>query len=80
MEGEGRSRIRAIQMGNLKCLLGINAWTKEFCRVMKWVDKMIDDCVLQWFVLVGRKKNNRIAKRDYVGDCTGRPLKRWMIP
>ena len=42
---EERSRIRAVQMGNLRGLLGIkridkvlNAWIRELCGMMKGVD------------------------------------------
>ena len=48
-----RSRIRAVQMNNLRGLLGIrrmdrvgNAWMRELCRVMKGVDEIIYKCVL----------------------------------
>ena len=44
-----KSMIRAVQMDNLRGLLGIgrsdkflNAWIKELCGVMKCVDKWID--------------------------------------
>ena len=41
----------------------------------------IDEGVLQWFGLVEKMLNNRIAKRFYVGECVvsrsvGRPRKR----
>ena len=84
-----RSRIRTIQMDNLKALLGIrrmdrfpNAQIKELCGVMNGVDKRIDEGVLWWFSQVERMKNDRFAKRVYVGECTGshsvgRLWKRW---
>ena len=49
-----RSRIRAVQMDNLRGLLGIrrmdrvhNAQIRELCRVMKVVDERIDEGFLQ---------------------------------
>ena len=53
-EEKERSRIRAVQMSNLRGLLGIrrrdrvsNVWIRVLCRVMKGVDKRIDECVLR---------------------------------
>ena len=34
-------------------------------------DKRIDDDVLQWFGHVEKIENDRIAKRVYVGECSG---------
>ena len=76
-----RSRVRAVQMNNLKGLLGIrrmdkfpNSWIKELCVVTKRLMKVFSD--------VERMKNDRI-KRVYVWECTGccsvgRPRKRWI--
>ena len=37
-------------------------------------------CVLLWFGHVKTMENNKIAKRVYVGECTGiRSLSRWGI-
>ena len=49
----------------------------------KGVDERIDEGVLRWFVYVERMKNDRIAKRVYVGECggscsVGRLQKRWI--
>ena len=51
-----RSRIRAIQMDNLRGFLGIrrmdsfpNAKIRELCRVKKGIDERIDEGVLQLF-------------------------------
>ena len=48
-----RSRIRAVQMDNLRGLLGIrrmdripNAWIRKLCGVTKGVDERIDEHVL----------------------------------
>ena len=43
----------------------------EFCRVAKGVDERIDKCVLHWFGHIERMRNNRIAKRIYVGESEG---------
>ena len=65
---EERSRIWAVQMDNIKGLLGIrrknkvtNARIWELCEVTKGVDKMIDG-VLQRFGHVERMENDRKAK------------------
>ena len=79
--------IRAIQMDNLRGLLGIrrmykisNAWIKELKGVAKCVDERIDDGILQWFGQVKRVENDRIVKRVFGGMCgshsVGRPRKR----
>ena len=39
--------------------------------MIKGVDKMIDEGVLQWFGDVERMGNDRIAKRFYVGESAG---------
>ena len=69
-----RSRIRAVQMGNLRGLVGIrrmdrvpNARIKELCGVMKRLDERTDEVVLRWFGHVKRMNNHRFAKRVYVG-------------
>ena len=60
-----------------------NARLREFCRVMKGVDKRIDEGILQWFVYVERIERDWIAKRVYVGEyagsrSVGRLWKRWI--
>ena len=49
-----RSRIRTVEMDNLRGLLGIkridrvpNEWISELCRVMKGVDERIDEGVMR---------------------------------
>ena len=85
-----RSRIRAVQMNNLRGFLGIRrtdnfpkARMRELCRVTKGVEEKIDKGVLRWFGHVERMENDRIAKRIYVGVCAGslsvgRPRKKWI--
>ena len=72
---------RAVEMDNLRGLLGIrrmdivpNAWIRELCRVMKGVDKRIDESVLYWFRNVERMGNDGFAKRVYAGECAGSRL------
>ena len=90
MKEKERSRIKTVQMDNLRGLLGIrrmyrvpNAWIRELCGVKKGLDERIDQGVLQWFGHVERTESDRIAKIVYVGDCAGssslrRPRKRWI--
>ena len=85
-----RSRIRAVQMDNLRGLLGIrnmdrvpNVRIRELCGVTKGVAEKIDEGVLRWFGHVERMEKKRIAKRVYVGECAGsrsvgRVRKRWI--
>ena len=76
MEGQERSRIRVVEMDIPRGLLGVrrmdrvlNAWIRELCRVMKRIDKRINEGVLWWFGHVYRMENNMIPKRVYVGVC-----------
>ena len=68
-------------MDNLRGLLGIrrmdrvsNAQIRELCRKKKGLDERIHESVLWWFNHVERMQNDRIAKRFYVGECTGNCL------
>ena len=76
-----RSRVRAVQMDNLRGLLGIrrmdkvpNARIRQLCGATKGVDEKIDERVLRWFGHVERMENDRNAKRVYVGECAGSRL------
>ena len=85
-----KSRIRAVQMDNLRGLLDIrrkdrvpNAWIRELCGVTKRVDERVDEDVLRWFGHMERMEKDRIAKRVYVGECAGscsvsKLWKRWI--
>ena len=75
---EERSWIRAVQMDNLRGLLGIrrmdrvpNARIRELCGVTKGVDGRIDEGAFRWFGHVERMEKERIAKSVYVGECAG---------
>ena len=84
-----RSRIRAVQMDNLRGILAIrrmdkvqNTRIRQLCGVTKNGDEKIDEGVLRWFGHVERMENDRISKRVYVGECAGSrsvgsPWKRW---
>ena len=88
-EKEG-PRVRAVQMDNLRGLLGIrkmdkvpNARIRKLCRVTKEVDERIDEGVLRWFDHREKMENDMLAKRVIVGECVGsrsvgRPRKRWI--
>ena len=78
LKEQERSRIRAVQMDNLRGFLGIrrmdrvrNAWIRELCGVKKVLDERIYESVHWWFGHVERMENDRIAKRVYVGECAG---------
>ena len=65
-----RSRIRAVQMDNLRSLLGIrrmnkvsNAQIRDLYGVTKSVEERIYEGVLRWFGHVERMENDRIVKR-----------------
>ena len=79
-----RSRIRDVQMDNLRGLLVNWSIDSPKCKgVMNGVVRKVDEGVLQWFSLVERMENDRIAKRVYVGVCAGshsvvRLWKRWI--
>ena len=73
-----RSRIRAVQVDNIRGLLGIRrmdrvpkARIRELCGVKKGLDEMIYEGVLRWFGHVERVERDMIAKRIYVGECAG---------
>ena len=76
-EKEG-SRVRAVQIDNLRGLLGIrklhkvpNTRITEFCGMTKGINERIDEGVLGWFSRVERMEKDRIAKRVYVWECAG---------
>ena len=84
---EERTRIRAVQMDNLKGLLSIvemdrvpNSRVRELCGVKKGLDERIDEGELQWFGHEDRMESDRIAKRVCISVCWqsfSGPWKRW---
>ena len=73
-----RSKIRAVQMDNLRGLLGIrrmdrvpNAPIRELWGMKKRVGECIDESVLRWFSHVESIERDRIAKKVCVGEFTG---------
>ena len=70
---EERSRVRAVQMDNLRGFLGIrrmdrvpNTGIRELCKVKKGLNERIDEGIFWWF---GHVKRDRLIKRVYVGKC-----------
>ena len=68
-EEKERSRIMAVQMDNLRGMLGIrriervpNARIRELCRLKKGLDERIYEGMLRWFSHVERMERDRIAK------------------
>ena len=71
-----RSRIRAVQIDNLRGLLGIrrmdrvpNMRRRELCGAKKGLDERIDEGVLCWFGHLERMESDRVAKRVYRRVC-----------
>ena len=69
-----RSRIRALQMDNLRGLLDIrrmdgvpNARIRELYGVKKYLDESTDEGAFRWFGHVERMESDRIAKRVIAG-------------
>ena len=67
------SRIKAVQMDNLRGLVGIrkmdkvpNVRLRELYEVTKGVNERIDEGALRWFGHVERIENDRIGRRMYV--------------
>ena len=73
------SRIRAVQMNNLRGLFGIrkmdrllNVQIRELCGVTKGLDDGTDESVRRRFDNIERMGNdNRIDKKAYVGERMG---------
>ena len=67
-----KSRIRAVQMNNLRGLLGIrrmdripNAWVRQLCSMKKGLRKVFFGGSAMWKGWRG----DRITKREYVEEC-----------
>ena len=84
-----RSRVRSVQMNNLRGLLGIRrmdrvrARIRELSGVKKGLDEWINEGMLRWFGHVERMERDRIAKRVSVGECASsrsvvRLRKKWI--
>ena len=77
-------------MDNLRGLLDIrrmgkvpNGRIRQLCGETKGVEEKIDEGVFPWFRDVERIEKDRMAKRVYVGECSGsrsvgEPRKRWI--
>ena len=71
--GKKRSRVRAVQMDNLRGLLGVgrmdrvpNAWIGEFSRVRVWMKGLMR--AFYGGLAMWRGWRDRITKRVYVGE------------
>ena len=76
-----KPRIQAVQMDNLRGLLGIRRMDRALnAQIMEVVqsDERIDEGIFQWFNHVERVENDGLARRFYVGECAGKPWKRWV--
>ena len=82
--------VRALQMGNLRSLLGIRridripkALDAESCEVKKRMDEIINKIVFHWFGHIEKNGRSRSPKRINEGKCTGispvgRPKKKFI--
>ena len=75
---KARSRLRAVQMENLRELRGIrrmdrvqNSRIRKLCGVRKGLDESIDEGVLRWLGHVESMERDKITKRVYVGESAG---------
>jgi hypothetical protein len=73
-----RSRIQAVQMDNLRGVLGVrktdrmrNEYIRELCGVEKGVIDRINMSILRWFWHLERMDENRLVKRIYRGEVVG---------
>ena len=85
-----RSKVQAVQMDNLRGILGgkridkmRNEHIRELCGVKKGVTERVNEYILRWFGHMERMDVNRLVKRMYNSECVGdrpvgRPKKRWI--
>jgi hypothetical protein len=85
-----RSKVQAVQMDNLRGILGVrridkmrNEHIRELCGVKKGVNEKINENILRWFGHMERMNRSWLVKRMYNGECVGnrpvgRPKKRWI--
>jgi hypothetical protein len=84
------SRVQAVQMDNLRGVLGVrkvdkmrNEYIRELCGIEKGVIERISECILRWFGHVERMEEYRLVKKIYSSECVGirtvgRPKMRWI--
>ena len=89
-EKKYRTKVQAVQMDNLRGMLGVrridkmrNERIRELCGVKKGMNERINECVLSWFGHMERMEESRLVKRVYSGECEGnnafgRPKKKWI--
>jgi hypothetical protein len=85
-----RSRVQAVQMDNLRSVLGVrridkmrNERIRELCGVERGMNERINESLLRWFGHMERMDESRLVKRMYSSECegskpVGRPKKRWI--
>ena len=71
-----RSREKAVQVDNLRGLLGIrrmdrvpSPWKNELCGVAKGKDERVDEGVLQWFGFVEKMEKDRMLRESMRRVC-----------
>ena len=74
-----RSKVQAVQMDNLRSVLGVkkidkirNEFIRTVCGVEKGINERVNESVLRWFGHVERMDDSRMVKRMYKGECIGR--------
>ena len=74
-----RSKVQAVQMDNLRSVLGLkrtdkirNEFIRNTCGVEKGINESINESMLRWFGHVEGMEDSRLAKRMYKGECLGR--------
>jgi hypothetical protein len=85
-----RDKMQAVQMDNLRGVLGVrridkmrNERIRELCGVEKGVLERISESILRWFGHMERMDESRLVKRVYKGVCEGyrgrgRPKNKWI--
>ena len=85
-----RSKVQAVQMDNLRSVLGgrridkmRNERIREMCGVEREMNERINESLLRWFGHMERMDESRLVKRMHSSECegskpVGRPKKRWI--
>ena len=85
-----RSKVQAVQMDNLRSVLGVrridkirNEFIRSTCGVQKGINERINESMLRWFGHVERMDDSRMVKRMYKSECIGkrppgRAKRRWI--
>ena len=62
---EERSRIRTMQMDNLRGFLGIRRMDRVLIRELFGVDERVEESILRWFGYIERMENDIIVEEVY---------------